>query len=54
MRWNQGWIRNEDTLMAGLGLLLFPEDAKEKDPGAVSSMMKKIKIKEEKAQKSEI
>jgi hypothetical protein len=54
MRWNQGWIRNEDTLMAGLGLLLFPEDAKEKDPDAVSSMMKKIKIKEEKAQKSEI
>jgi hypothetical protein len=47
MQWNQGWIRRESSVLAGLGLILFPEEAKEKNSDAVSVFMKKIKWKEE-------
>ncbi len=39
MRWNQGWIRDEDNLIAGLGIVLFMEAATEKNPEVIERFL---------------
>ena len=37
--WNQGWIRHPNELVAGLALVIFAEDANEKDPKIVENYL---------------
>jgi hypothetical protein len=41
--WNQGWIRHPDEVLAGLAIVLFPEEAKEKQGKVVDEYIKKIR-----------
>lgn len=40
--WNQGWIRSPYELLAGTGIVLFPEDAKEKKQQVVDAYLHKL------------
>lgn len=40
--WNQGWIRSPYELLAGTGIVLFPDDAKEKKQQVVDAYLHKL------------
>lgn len=42
MQWNQGWIRNPHQVIAGMGLLLFPEEAPVKNEEIVESYLHQL------------
>ena len=42
MLWNQGWIRNPYELLAGTGLILFPEGARQKKQQVVDTYLQKL------------
>ena len=41
--WNQGWIRHPDEVLAGLAVVLFPEEAQEKQSAVVDEYLKKLR-----------
>lgn len=41
--WNQGWIRHPDDVLAGLSLILFPLEAKERNPLIVEQYLEKLR-----------
>ncbi|MFT4552017.1 MAG: phage host-nuclease inhibitor protein Gam [Chlamydiales bacterium] len=41
--WNQGWIRHPDEVLAGLAVVLFPEEAREKQSAVVDEYLKKLR-----------
>lgn len=41
--WNQGWIRHPDDVLAGLSLILFPIEAKERNPLIVEQYLEKLR-----------
>lgn len=41
--WNQGWIRHPDEILAGLAVVLFPEEAQEKQSAVVDEYLKKLR-----------
>lgn len=46
MLWNQGWIRSPYELLAGTGLILFPENAKQKKQQVVDTYLQKLEAQE--------
>jgi hypothetical protein len=42
VKWNQGWIRNENNIMAGLGLVLFRKSVEDKSPQAVERYLEQL------------
>jgi len=46
MRWNQGWIRHPDELIAGLGLVLFPADSKAVGQKVVANYLEELQGQE--------
>lgn len=41
--WNQGWIRHPDEVIAGLALVLFPEEAQDKQVRVVEQYLEKLR-----------
>jgi hypothetical protein len=44
--WNQGWVRHPDDILAGLGVVIFPNVAKEKDASVVERYIKTLRVQD--------
>jgi hypothetical protein len=42
--WNQAWVRFPEEILAGLALILFPEESTYKNPKVVENYIQRLRI----------